>query len=94
MKSAAATVERAKLDLSWTKVFAPISGVVSREQITVGNLVTADQTQLTSILREDPMYVYFDIDERTVLKILQLMREGKFKGGRENQSADSHVAGQ
>jgi membrane fusion protein, multidrug efflux system len=85
VKSAAATAERAKLDFSWTKVFAPIGGLVSREQITVGNLVTADQTLLTSILREDPMYVYFDIDERTVLRILDLIREGKFKSARESK---------
>jgi RND family efflux transporter MFP subunit len=85
VKSAAAAVERAQLDLSWTKVSAPIGGLVSREQITVGNLVTADQTRLTSILREDPMYVYFDIDERTVLKILKLIREGKFKSARESK---------
>jgi RND family efflux transporter MFP subunit len=87
VKSAAAAVERAKLDLSWTKIFAPIGGLVSREQLTVGNLVTADQTRLTTILRDDPMYVYFDIDEKTVLRILQLIREGKFKSARENKVA-------
>ena len=87
VKSAAAAVERAELDLSWTKIAAPISGVVSREQLTVGNLVKADQTQLTTILREDPMYVYFDIDERTLLKILELIREGKFKSARVNKVA-------
>ena len=85
LRSAAAAVERAKLDLTWTKIKAPITGLVSRELITVGNLVVADQTQLTTIVRQDPMYVYFDIDERTVLKILQLIREGKFKSARENE---------
>ncbi|HEX4144596.1 MAG TPA: efflux RND transporter periplasmic adaptor subunit [Pirellulales bacterium] len=85
VKSAQAAVERAELDLSWTKIFAPISGVVSREQLTVGNLVRADQTQLTTILREDPMYVYFDLDEKTLLRILELIREGKFKSARENK---------
>ena len=84
VRSAVAAVDRAKLDLLWTKINSPLTGLVSRELITVGNLVTSDQTKLTTILRQDPMYVYFDIDERTVLRILQLIREGKFKSAREN----------
>jgi multidrug efflux system membrane fusion protein len=83
--SAEAAVERAKLDLEWTKIDAPISGIVSRELITVGNLVIADQTLLTTIVKHDPMYVYFDIDEHTVLKILDMIREGKFQSARQNK---------
>ncbi len=84
VRSAVAAVDRAKLDLSWTKINSPLTGLVSRELITTGNLVAADQTKLTTILRQDPMYVYYDIDERTILRILQLIREGKFKSAREN----------
>jgi multidrug efflux system membrane fusion protein len=80
-----AAVERATLDLTWTKINAPIDGLVSRELITVGNLVVADTTPLTTILRFDPMYVYFDVDEHTVLRIQDLIREGKFKTARHNR---------
>jgi RND family efflux transporter MFP subunit len=76
-----AAVERAKLDLRYTKVTAPISGRVSRYVVTVGNLVQAgDQgggTLLTTIVSVDPMYAYFDVDERTALRVRQLVREGK-----------------
>lgn len=83
--AAEAAVDRAKLDLEWTKINAPIGGLVSRELITVGNLVVADQTLLTTILQYDPIYVYFDVDERTVLRILELIREGKFQTARNNR---------
>lgn len=87
VRGARAAVERAKLDLGFTKVVSPIDGRISRNLITVGNLVTADQTPLTSIVSMDPMYVYFTVDERTMLRIQQLIREGKFKSGRDDEKA-------
>src|SRR5262249_21526304 len=64
-----AAVERAQLDLGYTKVTAPVSGRVSRYVVTVGNLIQAgDQnggTLLTTIVSVDPMYAYFDVDEYT-----------------------------
>jgi RND family efflux transporter MFP subunit len=79
--AAQAAVARAELDLGFTKVTAPVSGRVSRYQVTVGNLVSAgDQTPgtlLTTIVSVDPMYAYFDVDEHTVLRVKQLIREGK-----------------
>src|SRR5262249_38422595 len=66
---------------------APVSGRVSRYHVTVGNLVqSGDQgggTVLTTIVSVDPVYVYFDVDERTVQRIRQLIREGKAKSARE-----------
>ena len=74
-------MERARLDLDYTKVVAPVGGRVSRYVVTVGNLVqSGDQsggTLLTTIVSVDPMYAYFDVDERTVLRVRQLIREGK-----------------
>jgi RND family efflux transporter MFP subunit len=79
--AAQAAVERARLDLGFTKVTAPISGRISRYHVTVGNLVQAGDltggTLLTTIVSVDPMYAYFDVDERTVLRVKQLIREGK-----------------
>jgi RND family efflux transporter MFP subunit len=79
--AAKAAVERANLDLGFTKVAAPVSGRVSNYRVTVGNLVQAGDltggTLLTTIVSVDPMYAYFDVDERTVLRVRQLIREGK-----------------
>jgi RND family efflux transporter MFP subunit len=67
--SAKAALDNSRLYLEWTKVRAPISGRVSRRLIDKGNMVTADQTSLTTIVSTDPMYVYFDVDERTLLRL-------------------------
>ncbi len=77
IQSARAAVDRAALDLEFTRVTAPISGRISRYLITEGNLVTADATLLTTIVSIDPMYAYFDVDELTVLRVRQLIRAGK-----------------
>ena len=74
-----AAVEEADLDLKFTDVTAPIAGMVSRTQVSVGNLVKADETPLTTIVSTDPMYVYFDVDERTVLDVQERIRKGHFQ---------------
>ena len=83
LASAKAAARRAELDLEFTKVAAPIDGRISRTNITKGNLVTQDQTLLTTIRTIDPIYAAFDVDERTVLQVQKKMREGKFKSYRE-----------
>ena len=70
-----AQLDLAKLNLSFTRVVAPISGRVSRAQITAGNLVTADVTPLTSLVSTDKVYAYFDADERVFLKYIELARQ-------------------
>jgi RND family efflux transporter MFP subunit len=84
-----ALVVSRQLDLEYTKVIAPVSGRVSRYVVTVGNLVqSGDQaggTLLTTIVSVDPMYVYFDVDEHTVLRVRQLIREGKAKSARDSE---------
>ena len=72
-----AQLDLAKLNLSFTRVTAPISGRVSRAEITAGNLVTADTTPLTSVVSTDKVYAYFDADERVFLKYTELARQGK-----------------
>jgi RND family efflux transporter MFP subunit len=78
IQSARAQVQRAALDVEFTKVTAPISGRVSRAQVTKGNLVNAgggEATLLTTIVTLDPVYVYFDVDERALLQYQQAARK-------------------
>jgi RND family efflux transporter MFP subunit len=82
---ASAAIERAQLDLDFTKVFAPIAGKTSRTQVSVGNLVNAGggETLLTTITSVDPMYVYFDVDERALLRYRQSNRKDQNSSGPE-----------
>ena len=84
-----AAVQQAKLDLEYTKVLAPVSGRVSRYVVTQGNLIQSGQngggTLLTTLVSVDPMYAYFDVDEHTVLRVRQLIREGKAKSARDGE---------
>jgi RND family efflux transporter MFP subunit len=79
----------AVLNLGYTKVTAPVSGRVSRYVVTVGNLIqSGDQnggTLLTTVVSVDPMYVYFDMDERTVLRVRELIRDGKARSASETE---------
>jgi multidrug efflux system membrane fusion protein len=72
--SVQAALDNARLNLSFTEVRAPVDGKVSNAQITPGNLVTPSDT-LTSVVTVDPMYVYFDVDEQTFLKLDRLRRQ-------------------
>jgi multidrug efflux system membrane fusion protein len=68
-----------KLNLEFTNVKSPIEGQVSRYYLTVGNLVNQDQTLLTTVVSLDPMYVYFDMDEPTLLRIRMAINSGAVK---------------
>ena len=60
-----AQLASAKLDLTFSRVEAPITGIVSRALTTEGNFVNAGQTELTTLVSNQKVYAYFDIDERT-----------------------------
>ncbi|KDC55531.1 efflux RND transporter periplasmic adaptor subunit [Pseudoalteromonas sp. S3431] len=60
-----AQLTSAELDLEFTSIVSPIDGVISRANITKGNNIIAGQSVLTSIVSNEKMYAYFDIDERT-----------------------------
>lgn len=79
VQSAQAVLDSYKLNLSFTEVTSPIDGQVSRYYYTIGNLVTQDQTLLTTVVSVDPMYAYFDMDERTLLRIRKAINEGKIR---------------
>src|SRR3984957_1399161 len=80
--AAAASVESAQLNLTFTRVVSPIRGLISRELVTMGNLVQADTTLLTNIVSIDPIYAYFNVDERSVMKYERQVREGKLTDAR------------
>jgi RND family efflux transporter MFP subunit len=90
---ALADVEQAKLDLGFTKIAAKTNGKTSRTQVTVGNLVNAGggETLLTTITSVDPMYVYFDVDERALLRYKQHFRKGPGEGGAEPSVKDLKI---
>lgn len=65
--SARGRLEQAKLNVEFAHVTAPVRGRVSKANITIGNLVEAS-TLLTTVVSSEPMWMYFDVDERTVLQ--------------------------
>jgi RND family efflux transporter MFP subunit len=69
----------ARLNVEFTRIAAPISGRIGRPLLTAGNFVQAGTTDLATIVSADSMYVYFDVDERTALRLRQMVREGKLK---------------
>jgi RND family efflux transporter MFP subunit len=78
-EAAQATVQSARLNLGYTRVRAPISGRISRELVTDGNLISggsANSTLLTTIVSLDPIYVYFPADELTYLRYARLAQKG------------------
>jgi RND family efflux transporter MFP subunit len=76
IKKAEAAVRSADLELSFTRITSPIDGVISRTLVTRGNLVGYNEpTLLTTIVRVDPIYVYFDLPERLKLEYDRLVRE-------------------
>lgn len=76
---AEAARDRARVDVGFTKVVAPISGRIGRRLIDPGNLVEADETHLATIVSWDPIHAYFDYDERSVLAMRRLVEQGKLK---------------
>jgi RND family efflux transporter MFP subunit len=77
VQAAEAALDSAALNLSFTRITAPINGVVGRAEITPGNLVATGQTLLTTVVSVDPIYVEFDGDERTYRKYMELAQAAK-----------------
>jgi RND family efflux transporter MFP subunit len=67
VEAAKAAVDSAALNLTFTRVTAPITGRVSRAIVTTGNLVTNGQTLLTTVVSLNPIYVEFNADEQAYL---------------------------
>jgi RND family efflux transporter MFP subunit len=69
--AAQAAVDTAALELGFTQVRAPISGVVGKAEITTGNFVTSGDTRLTTLVSVDPIYVRFQGDESSYLRYVE-----------------------
>ena len=80
---AQAALSRAKLDMEFTEIRSPLSGRISRRLVSVGNLINANDTLLSTIVSLDPIQFYFDADERSFLDYLSDLVPGAdaSKGG-------------
>ncbi len=86
--AAKAARDAAQLDLEYTTVRSPIDGRVSREYVTTGNLVSGvagNATLLTTVVSVDPIHVYADVDENSLLKFNALARAGKLASNGDGQ---------
>ncbi|RED48041.1 efflux RND transporter periplasmic adaptor subunit [Aestuariispira insulae] len=83
IEGAKAAVNRARLDLEFTEVRAPISGRIGQKGISIGNLVNANETILANIVSQSPIHFYFDVDERSYLAYARMARNG---GGANRQT--------
>jgi RND family efflux transporter MFP subunit len=78
--AAKADANRTAVDLKYTVLTAPISGRIDRAFVTKGNLLTGGTSSgslLTKIVKEQPMYVYFDVDERSLLRYMRQRAENR-----------------
>jgi membrane fusion protein (multidrug efflux system) len=78
LKSAEAQLETAQINLDYTEIHAPVSGRIGRTSVTVGNVVSPSSGALTSVVRQDPMYVIFPVPTR---RALELREQYADKGG-------------
>jgi RND family efflux transporter MFP subunit len=84
VKVAEARVKTLELDLSFARIVSPISGRISRSMVTAGNWVSAggvsNTTLLTTIVSQDPIYIYFDVSENNYIKYKRLAEKGESAG--------------
>ena len=87
VKVAEAKVATAELDLTFTRMTSPINGRIGRALVTPGNWVSAgaaaNATLLTTIVSQDPVYIYFDVSENNNLKYKRLIERGVKAGASE-----------
>jgi len=85
--AAKAAVDACKLDVEFTHITAPVSGRVSRKLVTEGNLINGgigtQGTLLTTIVSLEPLYAYFEANERDYLKYVRLAKSGERPSSRD-----------
>jgi RND family efflux transporter MFP subunit len=70
--------------VEFTQIKSPIAGRIGRHLASVGNLVRADDTLLTTVVSLDPIHCYFAADERAYLRYARLSRAGERPSSREH----------
>ena len=91
LDAARANLEIYRLNLQYTRVTSPIDGQVSRYFLTLGNLINQDQTLLTTVVSLDPIYAFFDVDQRNLLRIRRAINEGKLPSRRASPSTEPQI---
>lgn len=94
LEAAKAELAAAELELEFTRVTAPIDGIIDRELVTVGNLVNGESnnaTLLTTIVQHDPIYAYYEIDERSFLRNVRRFFAGEAPGRGENVELPAYL---
>lgn len=84
VKSAQAKLAELNLNLGYTKVIAPISGLSSRAQKSEGSLATANDTLLTTISQVDPIWIVFNVSENEQLRLNRAMADGQLELPKDN----------
>ncbi len=74
LAAAEAALEAAQLNLAYTKIEAPITGRIGRKSLSIGDLVTPAEV-LATLVQQDPIYVSFQVSEKTVVSTMQASRE-------------------
>lgn len=77
--SAKARLNEARLNLEWSRVEAPITGIAGRSAVSEGNLVSGPSVLLTSVTQTDPMYVIFGVSDRDALALRKDVNAGRVK---------------
>jgi membrane fusion protein (multidrug efflux system) len=79
VKSSRARLSEAKLNLEYTRVESPISGIASRAVVSEGTLVSGPNVLLTTVTQTDPMYVIFGVPDREFLAMRRDVEAGRLK---------------
>ncbi len=83
IEKAKAGIDQAELDMKFTEIRAPITGIIGKHEVTVGNLVIKDKTLLTTLSSWDPMRAVFSISETDYLRLSK-----KYPGGRRKSAEE------
>jgi membrane fusion protein (multidrug efflux system) len=86
--SAEASLERARVNIGYTTITAPIAGRIGRSALTRGNVVGPESGVLALLVSQDPMHVVFPVSQRQFLELRRRLREGR---SQEEAIAESHV---
>jgi membrane fusion protein, multidrug efflux system len=86
VRSAQAALTQARLNLEFTRIESPIDGRIGLAMMRPGNLLAPGTSMMATVVSIDPIYVYFEGDERTYLKYQTMARQGERPSSRDVQN--------